>query len=72
VTSVIVKSGETVVMGGLIRDDEITTTTKVPILGDIPFLGNLFKREQKTQTKRNLVIFITATLITPEGLVAGR
>jgi len=66
-TSVIVRSGQTIAIGGLIRDDESTTKRKVPIIGNIPLLGNLFKWEHTSRTKRNLVIFLTATIITPEG-----
>ena len=66
-TSVMVRSGSTVVMGGFIQDDDSTTNKKVPILGDIPLIGELFKYKNKDRTKRNLVIFLTATLITAEG-----
>ena len=71
-TSVMIASGETVVIGGFIKDDETLTKKKVPFLGDIPLLGNLFRYEYKTRTKKNLVIFLTATLITAEGEVASR
>ncbi|MBN1870944.1 MAG: hypothetical protein JW800_00060 [Candidatus Omnitrophica bacterium] len=65
--SVMVKSGETIVMGGFVKDDETLTKKKVPLLGDIPFVGNLFKYEYKSREKKNLVIFLTATIITPSG-----
>lgn len=66
-TSVMVNSGATVIMGGFIQDDDSTTMKKVPILGDIPLIGGLFKYKNVDRTKRNLVIFLTATLITAEG-----
>jgi len=65
--SVMLKSGETVVMGGFVSDDETLTKKKIPFLGDIPFLGNLFKYEYKSREKKNLVIFLTATLVGPDG-----
>lgn len=71
-TSVIVQSGESVVMGGFIKDDETLTERKIPFLGDIPLIGNLFKYEHKSRTKKNLVIFLTATLVTAEGEAARR
>lgn len=66
-TSVVVKSGETIVMGGLIRDDEEIINKKIPILGDIPILGNLFKHKYSKRDKKNLLIFLTATLINSQG-----
>jgi general secretion pathway protein D len=67
-TSVMIQSGETVIMGGFVKDDETLTKKKVPFLGDIPLVGSLFKYEYKSRTKKNLVIFLTATLVTPEGI----
>lgn len=66
-TSVVIKSGETVVMGGLIREDESVTKRKVPILGDIPILGNFFKSKYSERTKKNLLIFLTATIVDSTG-----
>ena len=66
-TNVIVRDGDTVVLGGLIREDTTTTDDKIPILGDIPGLGRAFRNESSTSTKRNLLIFVTAYLLTPEG-----
>ena len=62
-TQVTIPSGHTLVMGGLIRDDNAKAFTKVPILGDIPFLGAAFRHESKTRTKSNLLIFITPTIV---------
>ena len=66
-TSVIVRSGQTIVLGGLIKEDEITIKKKVPILGSIPLLGNMFKHDYVKKEKKNLLIFITATLVSAEG-----
>jgi len=63
-TTVMVPSGNTLVMGGLVQDDVRTGNTKVPVLGDIPVLGNLFRYDSKERKKNNLVIFITPTILT--------
>ncbi|MDP1853628.1 MAG: secretin N-terminal domain-containing protein [Candidatus Omnitrophota bacterium] len=62
-TNVMVKDGETIVLGGLRRRDFSLTKAKIPILGDIPLLGNLFKSHDKSVTETELVIFITPHLI---------
>jgi type II secretory pathway component GspD/PulD (secretin) len=66
-TMVLVKSGETIVIGGLIRDSDTTTEKGIPLLKDIPLFGNLFKNKYTSKTKANLLIFITATLVNPSG-----
>lgn len=66
-TTVVVKDRETVVIGGLIRDNVTTTTSKVPLLGDIPILGWLFKSKSTKVEKTNLMIFITPYIIKNEG-----
>jgi len=62
-TTFLLKDGETATIGGLIREVENKTEYKLPLLGDIPILGHLFKRTIKTKDKRELTIFITATLV---------
>lgn len=66
-TSVVIRSGQTVVLGGLIREDETVKTRKVPLLGDIPLLGYLFRTKYVNKEKRNLVIFLTATIVDSRG-----
>src|SRR5205814_8589712 len=66
-TSVSVWDGQTVVLGGLMREDVQKTEDKVPIIGDIPFLGRAFRTNVDQHIKRNLVIFVTARLINPGG-----
>jgi general secretion pathway protein D len=62
-TTVVVDSKQTVVIGGLFRDDTETTQQKIPCLGDIPLLGKLFGRTQDNSTKTNLVIFLTPHIV---------
>ena len=66
-TEVTVFDGATVVMGGLTRDEVRTVNDRVPILGDIPGVGRLFRSEGETRQKRNLLIFVTANLVSPGG-----
>ena len=67
VTTAIVWDGQTVVLGGLISESETKTKDKVPFLGDIPLLGRLFRSESNTSEKKNLMIFVTPTIIDPAG-----
>src|SRR5262245_271370 len=67
-TSVSVYDGQTVVLGGLMREDVQKTEDKVPIIGDIPLVGRAFRTNTEEHTKKNLVIFVTAKIITPAGL----
>ncbi len=62
-TSVILRSGSTLLLGGLIKKNKSSTINKVPILGDIPILGNLFKTTSKGTTKTELIIEITPYII---------
>jgi general secretion pathway protein D len=66
-TKVTIWDGATVVMGGLTREDVVTVNDKVPFLGDIPFLGRFFRSEGESSSKRNLLIFVTANLVSPGG-----
>jgi type II secretory pathway component GspD/PulD (secretin) len=65
-TRVLIPSGNTLVMGGLVNDSVNTGNTKVPFFGDIPFLGYAFRSESKSQVKKNLIIFITPTIVDQE------
>jgi type II secretory pathway component GspD/PulD (secretin) len=62
-TTIHVKDGETVAIGGLIRDEEIKSMTKVPFLGDIPFFGQLFRHRNNTKTRSDVTIFITTKIV---------
>jgi type II secretory pathway component GspD/PulD (secretin) len=66
VTSVMIPSGNTLVMGGLIEDSVQLGNTKVPLLGDIPVLGYLFRSDTKSRTKSNMIIFLTPTIVEEE------
>ncbi len=66
-TSIVIWDGQTVVMGGLIREDMVTIKDKIPFLGDIPLLGRLFRTEGQHSQKMNLLIFVTARLVDPSG-----
>jgi general secretion pathway protein D len=66
-TSVSVWDGQTVVLGGLMREDVQKTEDRTPIIGDIPLVGRLFRTNVDQHIKRNLVIFVTARLINPGG-----
>ena len=68
-THVMIPSGNTLVLGGLIQDDVRVQTTKVPILGDIPGLGYLFRSEAKQRQKGNLIIFLTPTIVQDEDFM---
>ena len=63
-----VRSGETIIMGGLIQDqDENTVERKIPFLGDMPLIGPLFKYKYEKREKKNLVILLTANLMNTQG-----
>jgi type II secretory pathway component GspD/PulD (secretin) len=62
-SNVLIKSGCTLAVGGLLQDEVGKQRTKVPVLGDIPILGYLFQEHLNARTKRNLLIFITPTII---------
>jgi len=66
-TQVSVYDGQTVVMGGLMREDVQKVEDKVPLLGDIPLAGRLFRSSADQHTKRNLIMFVTAGLLDPAG-----
>lgn len=63
-TSALVSNGETIVLGGVFREESTTTETKTPILGDLPYVGRLFKRTANASRRTELLIFITPKIIT--------
>ncbi len=71
-TSVSVFDGQTVVLGGLMREDVQKTEDRTPIIGDIPVVGRLFRTNAEQHIKRNLVIFVTARLVTPGGQLVNQ
>lgn len=62
-TNVLADNGETIVLGGLITDNVTESESKVPLLGDIPFLGALFRSTSKKVTKQNLLVFLRPTIL---------
>jgi general secretion pathway protein D len=62
-TQIVVNSGDTAVLGGLMKDSDTERVQKVPVLGDIPILGWLFKAQTKSKEKTNLVVFITPKIV---------
>ncbi len=67
VTTVNIWDNQTVVLGGLISSSTSSTKDKIPVLGDIPWVGNLFQSSSKSVLKKNLMIFVTATIVDPAG-----
>lgn len=63
-TSVIVDNGQTVVLGGVFTSEDSTATLKTPFLGDLPFIGRLFKKELQNSKKTELLVFITPKIVT--------
>jgi type IV pilus assembly protein PilQ len=62
-SNVLIKSGDTLAIGGLLQDEIVKSRTKVPVLGDVPVLGYLFSSRSNVRTKRNLLVFVTPTII---------
>ena len=66
-TNIAVKNGETVVLGGLIKESRTKTRTKTPFLGDLPIIGAAFRKDSDSVARKNLLIFVTASIVSPEG-----
>lgn len=69
-TTLTVKDGSTVVLGGLIKDDKEKHVAKLPFLGDVPLLKHLFRNTYYTMTKKEIVIFITPRIVNPAHFIA--
>jgi general secretion pathway protein D len=69
-TTVLVKSGDTVILGGIMQENITKNVTKIPLLGDIPLLGYLFRFTSEQKTKTNLLILLTPNIIQEPGLVS--
>jgi type IV pilus assembly protein PilQ len=68
-TNVQVENGGTVVLGGIFTQTEIDSVLKVPVLGDIPVLGSLFRSTRRTRDQTELLIFITPRIVTDSPVV---
>jgi len=66
-TTAIVWDGQTIALGGLISESVTKLRDKVPVLGDLPYLGRLFRSESEETRKKNLMVFVTPTIIDPAG-----
>ncbi|MBY0411102.1 MAG: type IV pilus secretin PilQ [Burkholderiaceae bacterium] len=66
-TQILIENGGTVVIGGIFEMEETNTENKIPVLGDVPVVGNLFKSRTKESTKREMLVFITPKIITDRG-----
>ncbi|WNZ56644.1 type IV pilus secretin PilQ [Microbulbifer sp. MKSA007] len=66
-TKVLVRNGETIVLGGIFEGTAVESETKVPLLGDIPYIGNLFKQTIRTDDKREILMFITPRILEDEA-----
>jgi type IV pilus assembly protein PilQ len=71
-TQVLVENGGTVVIGGIYTQDESTNVDKVPLLGDVPIVGNLFKSTVRSSTKTELLIFLTPKVVSDRVTAAGQ
>lgn len=69
-TSVLVDDGGTIVLGGLIKDDVAESVQKVPLLGDIPFIGALFRNKSSAKVKTNLMVFLKPTIVRDAAVAA--
>ncbi|HEY1077245.1 MAG TPA: type IV pilus secretin PilQ [Fontimonas sp.] len=69
-TQVLIKSGETIVLGGVFQEESAKSASKVPLLGDIPLLGSLFRSDSVSRNKRELLIFVTPRVL-QEGLAVN-
>lgn len=72
ITEVMVRDRDTIAMGGLLRDREIVSSNKVPLLGDIPVLGWLFKNKSRTVEKVNILFFMTPKILAPYAKTASK
>jgi general secretion pathway protein D len=70
-TQILVSDGQTVVLGGLIKDEVQVSSSRVPLLGSIPLLGKLFRNDSSSKVKTNLLVFIRATVIRDDKTLEG-
>jgi type IV pilus assembly protein PilQ len=67
-TNVLIDDGQTVVLGGIFQNQTGNSTTKTPFLGDLPYVGRLFRKESQTNSKQELLIFVTPRLVNNSGV----
>ena len=71
-TQVLVENGGTVVIGGIFELTELDGETRVPVLGDLPIAGNLFKNKTRSTNKQEMLVFITPKMVTDRATGAAR
>ncbi len=71
-TSVVMENGQTVMLGGLMKDTTTKTVTKVPVFGSLPVIGALFRKDHDSAERSNLLIFVTAQILDPSGAYLAR
>jgi general secretion pathway protein D len=71
-TTVLADNGETIVLGGLITDDRLSSRSRVPVLGEIPVIGELFRSRRESRTKRTLFVFLRPTILRDAAAVAAQ
>lgn len=69
---VLVSDGETIVIGGVFSNTQIKSTDKVPFLGDLPYLGSLFKRDVVQDNKAELLVFLTPRIMNNQAIAVSR
>lgn len=70
-STILADDGEIVVLGGLMQDNYTTSNSKIPLLGDIPWIGQLFRSESKTRTKTNLMVFLRPVIVRDKATSAA-
>jgi len=70
-TKLMLKDGQTIVIGGLISEREVDKVTKIPLLGDLPLIGIPFRKTEKTTEKTDLLFFVTVNLVKPDLVAAN-
>jgi len=70
-TTILAEDKEYIVLGGLVREDDSESVSKVPLLGDIPFIGALFRSTQRQRQKTNLMVFLKPTIIREQGTLGA-
>lgn len=71
-TNVMIRNGETIVISGLIQEDDRKTTTRIPFLGAIPVLGHLFRYDNKSKSRTELIVFLTPHILKTDVLTAEK
>ena len=69
---VLVADGETIVIGGVFSNTQSKSTSKVPLLGDVPYVGRLFRRDSVTDEKVELLVFLTPRIMNNQAIAVGR